>query len=120
MKVPISWLKDYVDINLPLEELARRMTLAGHEVGEIITTGGEWNNVVVGRLVGAGVGAVAVGVAEGASSVACACIVALTMESISACCAGRNTAWSGGWRRYLIVVWMSARRRAAREWTGGR
>ena len=35
MKVPISWLKDYVDISLPLEELAERLTLAGLEVSGI-------------------------------------------------------------------------------------
>ncbi len=29
MKVPISWLKDYVDITVPLEDLAERLTLAG-------------------------------------------------------------------------------------------
>ena len=32
MKVPISWLKDFVDITLPIEELAERLTLAGLEV----------------------------------------------------------------------------------------
>ncbi|HLF27209.1 MAG TPA: phenylalanine--tRNA ligase subunit beta [Anaerolineae bacterium] len=32
MKVPLSWLKDYVDITLPVEELAERLTLAGLEV----------------------------------------------------------------------------------------
>ena len=35
MKVPISWLKEYVDITLPIEELAERLTLAGLEVGAI-------------------------------------------------------------------------------------
>ncbi|MBN1678834.1 MAG: phenylalanine--tRNA ligase subunit beta, partial [Anaerolineae bacterium] len=35
MKVPISWLKDYVDITLSIEELAERLTLAGLEVTEI-------------------------------------------------------------------------------------
>ncbi|GAB4431465.1 MAG: phenylalanine--tRNA ligase subunit beta [Anaerolineae bacterium] len=35
MKVVISWLKDYVDITLPIEELAERLTLAGLEVGGI-------------------------------------------------------------------------------------
>jgi phenylalanyl-tRNA synthetase beta chain len=35
MKVPISWLKDYVDITIPIEELARRLTLAGMEVEHI-------------------------------------------------------------------------------------
>jgi len=35
MKVPLSWLKDYVDITLPVGELAERLTLAGLEVGSI-------------------------------------------------------------------------------------
>jgi len=32
MKVPLSWLKEYVDIDLPVEVLAERLTLAGLEV----------------------------------------------------------------------------------------
>ncbi len=32
MKVPLSWLKDYVDITLPVEALAERLTVAGLEV----------------------------------------------------------------------------------------
>src|SRR5829696_6899824 len=36
MKLPISWLKDYIDLNgLSVEEIARRLTLAGLEVDEI-------------------------------------------------------------------------------------
>jgi len=35
MKVPLSWLNDFVEINLPVEELAHRITLAGLEVEEI-------------------------------------------------------------------------------------
>ena len=35
MKLPISWLKDYVNINISVEELARLLTLAGLEVEEI-------------------------------------------------------------------------------------
>ena len=35
MKVPISWLKDFVEITIPIEELARRLTLAGLEVEAI-------------------------------------------------------------------------------------
>jgi phenylalanyl-tRNA synthetase beta chain len=35
MKVPISWLKDFVDITLSPEGLAERLTLAGLEVGAI-------------------------------------------------------------------------------------
>src|SRR3972149_582887 len=35
MKVPVSWLKDYVDITLPIGELAERLTLAGLEVEHV-------------------------------------------------------------------------------------
>ena len=37
MLVPISWLKDYVEIpaDMPVESLAERLTLAGLEVGKI-------------------------------------------------------------------------------------
>src|SRR5512139_4008081 len=35
MKVPISWLKDYVDLTISIEELAERLTLAGMEVEHI-------------------------------------------------------------------------------------
>jgi phenylalanyl-tRNA synthetase beta chain len=35
MRVPLSWLKEYVDITLPIEELAERMTLAGLEVAAV-------------------------------------------------------------------------------------
>ncbi len=35
MKVPISWVKDYVNISLSLEELAHALTMAGLEVEEI-------------------------------------------------------------------------------------
>ncbi len=35
MKLPVSWLKDYVNINISVEELASMLTLAGLEVEEI-------------------------------------------------------------------------------------
>ncbi len=35
MKVPISWLEEYIDIDVPVEELAERLTLAGLEVESI-------------------------------------------------------------------------------------
>ena len=35
MKVPISWLKDFVDIDIPIPELAHQMTMAGLEVEEV-------------------------------------------------------------------------------------
>jgi phenylalanyl-tRNA synthetase beta chain len=50
MKVPLNWLKDYVDVSLPPAELAQKLTLAGFEVAEIIGTGGSWNNIIVGQI----------------------------------------------------------------------
>ena len=35
MRVPLSWLKEYVDIDLPVDELAEKITLAGLEVENI-------------------------------------------------------------------------------------
>ncbi len=36
MKIPISWLKDYIDLDgLSIEDIARKLTLAGLEVDEI-------------------------------------------------------------------------------------
>jgi phenylalanyl-tRNA synthetase beta chain len=34
MKVPISWLRDFVEIDISIPELARRITMAGLEVEE--------------------------------------------------------------------------------------
>ena len=43
MRVPLSWLSDYVDLTIAPEELARRLTIAGAEVGEIVRSG-EWGD----------------------------------------------------------------------------
>jgi len=51
MKASLKWLQDYVDINLPLAELANRLTMAGIEVGGIEVIGGNWKGVVVGQIV---------------------------------------------------------------------
>lgn len=57
MKVPLSWLKDYVDITLPVTELAERLTLAGLEVGAVHYLGVEgcalpWDRerIIVGHI----------------------------------------------------------------------
>ncbi len=50
MRVPLNWLKDYVDVTLPVGELAERLTMAGLEVGEIAATGTGWDNIVVGQI----------------------------------------------------------------------
>lgn len=50
MKVPLSWLKDYVDVNLPPIEIAKILTMAGLEVDAIETLDLGFSNVVVGRV----------------------------------------------------------------------
>ena len=50
MKVPLKWLKDYVDIDIPIAELAGKLTLAGLEVSEVQVIGGSWDRVIVGRI----------------------------------------------------------------------
>jgi phenylalanyl-tRNA synthetase beta chain len=50
IKVPLSWLKDYVDITLSPEELAKGLTLRGLEVAAIIRTGAGWDKVIVGQV----------------------------------------------------------------------
>jgi phenylalanyl-tRNA synthetase beta chain len=52
MKVPISWLKDYVDLTLTPEALAERLTLAGLEVEKVIRIGETWerDKIFVGQV----------------------------------------------------------------------
>ena len=49
MRVPLSWLRQYVDVDLPVQELAHRLTMAGIEVGEVEVIGG-WKEVFVGHV----------------------------------------------------------------------
>ena len=49
MRVPLSWLKDYVDVEAPVDELAHRLTMAGIEVGEVISVGA-WDECYVGLV----------------------------------------------------------------------
>ncbi len=52
MKVPLSWLKDYVDITLPVDKLAERLTLAGLEVESVTRIGEMWerDKLFVGQI----------------------------------------------------------------------
>ena len=53
MLVPLSWLKDYVDINVSIDELAHRLTMSGLAVEKIERLGAEWerDKIFVGRIV---------------------------------------------------------------------
>jgi len=50
MKAPISWLKDYVDINVSSKELADAMTMSGSKVEGIEVQGEEITSVVIGKI----------------------------------------------------------------------
>lgn len=51
MLVSLKWLKDYVDIELPVEELADKLTMAGLEVDSIKEIKPEFTGVVVGKII---------------------------------------------------------------------
>ena len=50
MKVPFSWLKDYVDIDITAQELTEKLFSCGFEVEELIYLGAEIDRCVVGRI----------------------------------------------------------------------
>src|SRR6476660_2454186 len=58
MKVPVSWLREYVDFDLPVEELARRLVFTSAEVDRIVRRGvpggANLEYFVVGKVLEAG------------------------------------------------------------------
>lgn len=50
MKAPLSWLKDYVDIDISVQELEEKLFSGGLEVEELIYLGKEITNCVVGEI----------------------------------------------------------------------
>ena len=50
MRVPLSWLRELVDVELSPDALAERLTLLGMEVSAIEHIGADWRRVVVGEL----------------------------------------------------------------------
>ncbi|WBW99410.1 phenylalanine--tRNA ligase subunit beta [Oceanirhabdus sp. W0125-5] len=50
MKVPYTWLKDYVDINIGPQELGDKLTVSGSKVEEVIISGGDITKVVTGKI----------------------------------------------------------------------
>lgn len=47
MRVPLSWLKEYVDIKMSPEELAHLLTMAGLEVETIDYIGASWGDKII-------------------------------------------------------------------------
>ncbi len=50
MRVPLSWLREYIEVDLEPDALAERLTLLGMEVKAIERLGTDWRSVVVGEL----------------------------------------------------------------------
>src|ERR1700688_464648 len=52
MRIPIFWLKDYVDLDEPVADLEERLTLAGLEVEAVERIGEWWDpaTLIVGRV----------------------------------------------------------------------
>lgn len=52
MKVSLKWLRDYVDITVPVTELAEKLTTAGLEVSEVQVIGEDWKDITIAKVVG--------------------------------------------------------------------
>ncbi len=51
LRVPVSWLHEYVDFTAPAEEVAERLHMAGMEVDRVERTGGAWgSHIHVGKI----------------------------------------------------------------------
>jgi len=50
MKIPLSWIQEYIDTGLPASELAERLTMAGTEIKGVQVIGARWDNVVIGCI----------------------------------------------------------------------
>ena len=50
MKYPVSWLRDFVDIDVPVQELADRLSLAGLEVEGVEFVGQSLSHVITARI----------------------------------------------------------------------
>ena len=51
MRLPLRWLSEYVDVTIPAQELAERLTMAGLEVAATAATGGDWDRISVAQVV---------------------------------------------------------------------
>jgi phenylalanyl-tRNA synthetase beta chain len=50
MKIPLSWLREFTDVQLTAEQLADALTLRGLEVRGVERWGANWNKMVIGEL----------------------------------------------------------------------
>lgn len=50
MKAPLSWIKDYVDINVSTDEFVNKMVMTGNGVEGVIDSGNGMHGVLVGKI----------------------------------------------------------------------
>ena len=52
MKIPISWIKKYIDLSMSPTELAHHLTMVGIEVAEVNEIGSNWekSSLFVGEI----------------------------------------------------------------------
>lgn len=51
MKIPLSWLREFIDVDLPAQQIAKTLTMLGLEVDALHTTGARFSNIVVAKVV---------------------------------------------------------------------
>jgi phenylalanyl-tRNA synthetase beta chain len=51
MKVSLKWLRNYVDVTIPVKDLAERLTSAGLEVSGVEIIGKDWDNITIASIV---------------------------------------------------------------------
>ncbi len=51
MRVPISWLRDYVDIHMDAASLADRLTMTGTKVEGLVSVGEQLKDIVACKVV---------------------------------------------------------------------
>ena len=50
MKISYNWLKDFVDIDIPANDLAAKLSVSGFEVEEVIYQNEHLHDVFVGKI----------------------------------------------------------------------
>jgi phenylalanyl-tRNA synthetase beta chain len=50
MRIPLSWLQEYISLSLSPSEIAKKLTMAGLEVDSWVTIGENLKDIVVGRV----------------------------------------------------------------------
>jgi phenylalanyl-tRNA synthetase beta chain len=83
MRVPLSWLRDFVDVDLPLDELVLALGDLGTPVESVTEVGGGLDGVVVARVV-------AIGAIEGADRIRVVQVDAGGAEPVQVVCGAWN------------------------------